>query len=661
MKKYIYKIVNTLVIGVALFSVQACGFIDISKELSDNLNLEEVFNNPNYTKRWYNQMYQMIPLYSEMGMGANNFRTGIWNVIAGEVTSSQPPGLNYMVSGFNSSSSRFHKWANAYETIRQGLIFLDRAKDQMGLDTDKEFISASEMNRMKAETKFLIAYSYFQLFELYGPVPIVEDVQDPNDKDFDFPRATVDETINYIDKLLVEALESDDLPETINTKVVGNDYDHNNDRFNLNEMNRPTKVATLALRARLWVYAASPLFNGGYPEALTVANHDGTLLFPVADSNKWLKAKERLEDLFRFCDANGFALYYGKPDHDGNVNPHESIYELFQYYNNEILWATGNNNYRHVSLDMEPRSTPRDIYNAFGNVGVFQNGVDLFFMENGLPIDHPQSGYDEDGFSDYINVVNENKKVDKNIYNMYTNREPRFYNTVLYEGRSWHKNIPNKANYTTHFSKGGGADNGKSENPRTGYMLYKFKNRNILNTGTNDKSWARPWILFRLADFYLYYAEVCNEIDPSNPDIIKYLDKVRDRAGIPGYAELSSKGLLNIIGNQELQREAIQMERRVELYAEGNRYFDIRRWMTADKADGPDQQVVMSGMDMTQTAYEFNSSGIPIRYFNEIGTGSYYNRIEIENRAWRRQMLLYPIPYNEQQKSPELVQNPGWN
>ena len=110
-------------------------------------------------------------------------------------------------------------------------------------------------------------------------------------------------------------------------------------------------------------------------------------------------------------------------------------------------------------------------------------------------------------------------------------------------------------------------------------MLYKFNNRTLLNEGSNTKKWARPWIYFRLADFYLYYAEVCNEIDPSDPNIIKYLDMVRERAGIPTYTELKKKK--NIIGDQNLQREAIYRERIIEMLGEGNYYFDIHRWMRA--------------------------------------------------------------------------------
>lgn len=121
------------------------------------------------------------------------------------------------------------------------------------------------MDRLKAETKFLIAYSYFSLFELYGPVPLITEIEDPENKTIDYPRASVDEIVNYIDRLLQEVLDSNALPETLFTESASGslDYEHNNDRYNLKEIVRPTKVTVLALRAKLWVYAASPLLMEG--------------------------------------------------------------------------------------------------------------------------------------------------------------------------------------------------------------------------------------------------------------------------------------------------------------------------------------------------------------------------------------------------------------
>lgn len=106
----------------------------------------------------------------------------------------------------------------------------------------------------------------------------------------------------------------------------------------------------------------------------------------------------------------------------------------------------------------------------------------------------------------------------------------------------------------------------------------------------------------------------------------------------------------DIIGDQVLQRKAIHHERQIEMFAEGNRYFDVRRWMVCDAGQEGDQTVIW-GMNMNGNRY--NESG---------GPGSFYTRTVVESRAWRRAMYLYPIPDKEIQKSRDrlLVQNPLW-
>ena len=125
--------------------------------------------------------------------------------------------------------------------------------------------------------------------------------------------------------------------------------------------------------------------------------------------------------------------------------------------------------------------------------------------------------------------IRDSKKTDQNISNMYANREPRFYASVVYQGRSWFKKWMNgNPNYIVDFSAGGGNDLSNGDNVKTGYMLGKFKNRTVNHASGDTQSWKRVSIIYRLAEFYLFYAEALNETDPSNPDIIKYIDMVRE-------------------------------------------------------------------------------------------------------------------------------------
>lgn len=638
--KFLNKIKAATAVCVLTFTLAGCSdYLDVSDEIAESLTLDEVFNTPTYARRWHANLFGCISEYSSIGRNQYDGFSGAWVSMCGETTISSG-GWTEMTSGFTAATAPFHRWVALYEYIRDAHIFLERVQP-LGSINDQYQLTEADVNRMKAEAKFLIAYSYFSLFELYGAVPVVTGIADPEDKGLDFARSSVDEVVNYIDGLLEEVIESGDLPETL----IKDPSAEGNNKYRLNEIVRPTVTAAKALRAKLWVYAASPLFNGGYPEALEVTNTDGKQLFASYDANKWVIAKERLEDLFQDTDQHGHKLFT-VTNSDGSVNADESYYQLFQNYNDEILWATGDNLWN--GRTMEENTNPRDCYVGWAYLGVSQDLVDAYFMDNGLTIDDPGSGYQENGFTDVVNPCNENKRLDTNVFNMYAHREPRFYASVGYEGKSWHIQPVGRPDYTIGFAKGEGCDNSSADNPRTGYLPTKFKNRQILLTGDYLKNWARPSILFRLADFYLYYAEVCNEIDPNDPNVIVYLDKVRERAGIPGYQELAQTNKKNIIGDQELQRKMIQRERQVELAMEGQRYFDIRRWMICGEGEDADQTVL----------HAMNMDGFKDK---PIGSSdSYFTRIVLENRAWRRAMYLYPIPQNEVQKSRLLIQNPLW-
>ena len=149
----------------------------------------------------------------------------------------------------------------------------------------------------------------------------------------------------------------------------------------------------------------------------------------------------------------------------------------------------------------------------------------------------------------------------------------------------------------------------------------------------------RPSIIFRLAEFQLLYAEALNETAPNDPNILKYVNYIRERAGVPKLEVLNP----SIAGNQALQREAIRMESRIELATEGQRYFNVHRWMIAENAPGQGGE----GGEF----HGMNLDGDRI---------TFHQRTKFETRIFKRKNYLFPIPLIEMQKSKMLVQNPGW-
>ncbi|ADY52191.1 RagB/SusD domain protein [Pseudopedobacter saltans DSM 12145] len=678
MKKLNKTLFCLLTTGVMLLT--SCkNYLDVSSELSDNLTINGVFENVEYTKRWHANTYNCIIEYSKNASSADAM-SNPWSAISGELACNF--ARNTMVTGYTPANAGYHRWATQYKYIRQALIFLEKAH-AIGSGSGNNVLPEYEILRMKDEAKFLIAYSYFTLLELYGPVPLVTEIANPEDKDIDYARAPMDDVINYIDGLLADVIDAGRLPATISK---------NDSNFNTGEMVKPTLVIVRALRAKLWVYAASKLFNGGFPESLSIVNKDGTRLFPDYNADKWQTAKKRLEEFLDYAHSMGHKLYAEYYSNTTDINPHASVYQVFQKYNDEIIWATAYNDYSNPN-NQERRSNPVDLYASptnFANISVSQESVDAFFMNNGLTIYDQGSGYKENGFTTVNNPTHVNNNPDPNIFNMYANREARFYAAIGYNGKSWHIHANEHNNpggvYYQWYGRGKASGIAGGENwPRAGYLFYKFKHRRIAQGVTSINvagapgtpftvytSWSRPSILLRLADFYLYYAEVLNEIDPNDPRIIAYIDKVRERAGIPGYAELATNGTkTGVIGNKQEQFKAIVQERHVEFLGEGQRWFDMRRWMICDPAGAnqPDKGGVdgdmtrMTGMNMNGFDNVKLKIGSTETTTKPIGDpDSFFQRTKLEGRRWAKEYYWYPVPQNEINKSRGhlLVQNPLW-
>lgn len=622
--------IYTLLIALLCF-VSSCDYLGVSDQLAGGLqNTEQVFDNVSYTKRWYANVFAGIPDYS--GINSVNVRAfkNPWTGMCDELVVGYGNSSKYNNSDRNAANMGFHRYGDCYKYIRQANIFLQKAHPIMTTGTQGDQLLEDELTQMKANVRFMRAFYHYLLFEQYGPIILVKDKIYNATEDQDVPRNTVDEVIEYIDSELT-AVASE-----LTQEPIFEDKDYRA---------WPTKGVALAVRAKLWLYAASPLLNGGYREALSVTNPDGTRLFPDYDAGKWEKALAACKDFIDYAEAGRYELYKEYKDDNGAViDPDKSVYNLFQKYTHEIIWATANNDWGGMNGDaFDRRIAPRCEKNGLGSTGVTQELVDAFYMKDGFPVSAtaylPQSTlYQEEGYGTYKDQ-NDNfskKYTNVTVSNRYLNREPRFYNTVFFNGRQW----PVSCNQVL-FYKGGNSGVQEGQATLTGYMLFKRFNRSVSLTNPGVASQFRPSIIFRLADFYLMYAEAANEVNPNDARVLKYLNLVRERAGLPDIETLNPA----IRGNQELQRAAIQRERQIELATEGQRYFDVRRWMIADKNGEGRQNGYVHGMNVRGESNDKED-------FNRI--------VEASQIVFNRKMYLYPMPDSEMRKTKNLVQNPGW-
>jgi hypothetical protein len=370
-------------------------------------------------------------------------------------------------------------------------------------------------------------------------------------------------------------------------------------------------------------------------------NKDGQALFPISpDPSKWEKAREVTKLV---VEDNNYALFeqYTKT---GQVDPFLSFQNLFLTFtdNKEILYGTtGSPQYTLYAGHSLPKGSSFGGNNGYA---VTQQLVDAFYTKNGLPITEDPS-YVGSGESSrnvtYDTEWNLNTAkiaglvTSRGAFNMYVNREPRFYISVLYNNQY----LP-AANRTTQFFSGGIDGNSDWNHPPTGYL-----NRKKVSPSDNPQSGTypiRPMIIYRLGEFYLNYAEILNEIsyNSNKIEILRYLNKIRERAGIPVYGD--NPGEIPVPANYEDMKKAIRNERRVELALEGKRYMDIRRWMIADKVyDTP-----ITGM---------NINGNNKTFYDNPGKNP------VMQRTWDDKMYFWPIPQESIDRNENLVQNLGWS
>lgn len=588
-----------IIVVLPLIVATSCDFLD--KTPDDSLTKEILFNDSNETREFLSNIYSFLPdgqADFHRTVGANYY-----SLISDEADRATGTGGGWAsainLGNWNASSNYLYNWEYYYQAIRSVHVFLNN------VHPISDDLTQAEVDEMKLEARFLRAYYYYVLIRQYGPVPLILDQISPTASDeVIYPERTpFDEIIDWLDTELMEVANG--LPPERSG----------------NWAKQATKGMALAVRAKALLMSASPLFNGN-TEYAEVTNPDGTPLFSTSYNNeKWKDAADAFKEVIDLAESTGIYSLYKEYDEQGNIDPFSSYQNLFLEEGNDEIIFDG----PHYQIPTYDRFRLPRHANGVARVSVTQNLVDAYFMKNGLPINDSNSGYSEEGYSQ-----EDTKYTESGTFNMYVDREPRFYASVEYSGMR----LPQTGLLIDFTFDGRDGLGNNPTAPSTGYLWYKGLHPDV--DRLNGRFPDIPNIRIRLAEIYLGYAEALNEYDgPDHPDIRKYLGLIRERAGLP-VDNYFPAGL-----SKEEMRKRIRHERQVELALEYNaqRYFDIHRWKIAEDVNSGD----FYGMDMSaETKDEF------------------FQRTRFETRVFEKRFYLFPIPQNEMNKNSNLVQNPGW-
>lgn len=429
------------------------------------------------------------------------FNTGAWNAV------DNPDGA---WSRYFTGIYRINKFLVTADSVNMDVLRLNpNASVQLTYQTQLK-----NVKNLKYENRFLRAYFYFELIKRYGGVPIITTPLILNDDYKSIPRNTLAECIQFI---------SDECDSAaVILPVVYTD---------VTSLGRITKGATLALKSKALLYAASDLFNtpswaGGYAhlELISVTG-DRTA--------KWQAAADAAKAVIDLAGTGYVLDTYANVAKPASYTSKEQILTRREGSTNSFEYASVPVGYDGGNSGTTPSQNLVDDY----EVKVDANTAVPF---------------------DWTNPAH--------TANPYANRDPRLGFSILTNNKTF------KGRPVETFT--GGLDGlPKVRATKTGYYMLKWVDANInLLTGTTS---VHNWPLIRLAEIYLNYAEALNEAQPGNADIKIYVDKVRQRSGVA--MPVLPAGL-----DQSQMRDAIRHEDRVEFAFEDHRLWDLRRWMLAE-------------------------------------------------------------------------------
>ena len=661
--RYLRYLKHLIIVAfIALYcSMSSCNYLNVDDYFMDTLGYDSIFQNKLNLQQylWGTAAF----FYDEGAIWGSTYTPGV--VGSDEAFTmwdhDEYPGTQFVLGNINPDNlMSMNVWPQMYKIIRKtNLIFqrIDECKDLTTLE-EREILGYAH---------FMRAYAYYHILMNFGPVVLIGDeTLETNEKPeyYNRERATYDESVDYIcDELELAAKY---IPLTVSMGQFG----------------RPTRGAAYGLIARLRLQQASPLFNGGAAAKTHFASWKRTVdgadyVSQQYDEKKWAVAAAAAK---RVIDMGVYELYTVKrdsttmplpknvpsgdfPNGAGNIDPFKSYSDMFtgealSQKNTEFVWGRISSNVRNYTR----HAFPIDNLGGWNGMAIPQKIVDAYYMVDGRDINDSSEEYpySEIGFSSEKQSFS-GYQLNNGVYNMYMNREMRFYASIGFSECFWpclSTSESGRRNQTITYFKGGNSGKDRTNSdirnyPITGYVIKKFIHKDDAWAGNDAETLEKPFPIIRYAEILLSYVEALNNLTGGHTitdaegnsqtftrdvnEMAKYFNMIRYRAGLPGLtsAELSSP---------DQMFDLIVRERMIEFLHENRRFYDVRRWGIYEEVD----KEPIVGMD------------------TESRKDGYYERTVVNhpiarNRKVERKMIWLPISRQEIRKVPKMDQNPGWD
>jgi len=611
------KIFNILMISSLVLMLFSCESKDkfLNKQPLGEYSETAVWSDPALVQTFVNSMYRNalgwpFAIVRLSDLSDESYFTPDWDCLNFNKSLMTSDYLMGWEVSWSSLHTVHYRWAPLYANIRRTNIFFNKIGDVKG--------DADVIANLKGQAYFMRAWTYFYLTALYGGVPIITKAYSLTDQ-FEVPRNTYEECINYVVGQIDSAALY--LPETYATD------------------GHATKGAALAFKARVLLYAASDLHNPAKNSTVTSGFSNPELLgYTSGDAAaRWTAAKNAAKAVI---DLGKYSLYKANPA------PGDSVAQNFV----ELFTSKGTN--EDILLQFFTPKTDED-WEGY-NPALYCGPNGYHNWGNNTPIGDLVDDYEmKDGSKfDWTNLTEKASP--------YTNRDARFYATILYEGVPW-RTRPSDALLLDKTSKiqvgyvynsagtmikaGLDTRSGPIENWNggyTGYYLRKYVDPSV------DPQYVKqdvPYKHLRYGEILLNYAEACIELGQDG-EARTYINMIRERAGQPDLPALTGDAL----------KQAYRHERRIELAFEDHRFWDVHRWIIGE------------------AAYH-QTLAVDVRYTTTYATVPYYRKDDgstygapvfsskntpSDARAWNKKCYFFPIMRDEMNKNTQLVQNPGY-